>query len=567
MPHVVKLALIILAAALVYLVGIGRVYLFDRDEPRNALAAREMLQSGDWVVPRLLDEVRTAKPPLTYWCQATAMWLIGDDTGGPGDTAAARLPSIVAMTLTLVLLGVVLTRFADRERAFWTVLILATSGIVIGFLAKGSMHDALLVLWVTIAQLCLYAILRGRGRWLVVITMSIAIGLAGLTKGPVVIGVMGMTLLLWWLLTWWSNTHGRDARVTGDADRNTGVRRVRVTAALLKLVAATVIVAAVVGPWVWLVERRSPGFLFTSLSHDVVRRTFEPLEQHNGPPGYYLLTVWATYFPWSVFLPLTFVVAWRHRDEPAVRFALAAVVGPWLMFELVQTKLPHYLLPTFPALAFLTADAITRCLRGEHGDLGTRGTRGAIVAWGVIVIALGVAPWVVPVKLDQPLINAMLAFTIVAGVYATGVVCGFLAKRPRVGLVAMGVGMFPAMTILWGLYLPHAPFLRLSGDLAQILKTNGAGPRETRPGDILMIGYKEPSVAFHQGGTVREQRDNDFLARTPPSQWPRFLLIRDDAWQATPAEVREQFDVLGSVRSVAYAARGKAWTVWVLRKK
>src|SRR5688500_5480328 len=221
MPHAAKLALIIVAAAACYLVGIGRVHLFDRDEPRNAQAARQMLQSGDWVVPRLLDRVRTAKPPLTYWCQAAAMKLIGDGSGGWGDTAAARLPSVVAMTLTLIVLGVVITRFVDRERAFWTVLILATSGMVIGFLAKGSMHDALLLLWVTIAQACLYATLRGHGSWAVVVTMSITIGLAGLTQGPVVLGVMATTWAAWALLRWWDNRHGRDARVTGDVIQDT----------------------------------------------------------------------------------------------------------------------------------------------------------------------------------------------------------------------------------------------------------------------------------------------------------------------------------------------------------
>ena len=557
MPHAAKLALIILAAAGVYFVGIGRVYLFDRDEPRNALAAREMLRSGDWVVPRLLGEVRTAKPPLTYWCQATAMFFVGDDTGGPGDTAAARLPSVLAMTLTLVVLGVVLTRVVDRERAFWTVLILATSGIVIGFLARGSMHDALLLLWVTIAQMCLYAILRGRGNWPVVVTMSVAIGLAGLTKGPVVLGVMTMTLIALAIF------RGMGFQpMSSSRDQQHGLKT-----RAAKLVVAIFIVAAVVGPWMWLVERRAPGFVSDSLSHDVVRRTLEPLEQHKGPPGYYLLTIWGTFFPWSVLLPLAFVVAWRHRDEPRIRFALAAVIGPWLMFELVQTKLPHYLLPTFPALAFLTADAITRCLRGEHDDLVTKGTRGAVVVWGVIGIVIAAAPWAVPMKFDPPLLLAMLVFTPVAGVYVTVVICAFLAKRPRLGLLAMGVGMFPVMAILWGLYLPNASFLRLSGDLAQILKANGAGPRQTKPGDILMIGYKEPAVAFHQGGTAREQRDNDFLAKTPHAQWPRFLVIRDDDWQATPAEIRDQFEVLGSVRSIAYAARGKTWTVWVVRRK
>jgi 4-amino-4-deoxy-L-arabinose transferase-like glycosyltransferase len=559
MPHAAKLALVILAAAAVYLVGIGRVQLFDRDEPRNAQAARQMLQSGDWVVPRLLDKVRTAKPPFTYWCQASVMSFIGDGSGGWGDTAAARLPSVVAMMLTLIVLGVVLTRYVDRERAFWTVLILATSGIVIGFLAKGSMHDALLLLWVTIAQMCLYAILRGHGTWPVVITMAVAIALAGLTKGPVVLGVMATTLIALAILSWL----GRRAQASLPEE----ARARRPSYVAVKVIVALAIVAAIVAPWAWLVEHRSPGFLFTSVSNEVLRRIAEPLEQHKGPPGYYLLTVWGTYFPWSVLLPLAMVVAWRHRDEPMIRFALAAVIGPWLMFEIVKTKLPHYLLPTFPPLAFLTADAIVRCLRGEHDDLITKGTRGAIVAWGVIVIGMGVAPWLTPAKLDRPPIVVMLAFSFVAALYAAAVIVPFLRRRPRAGLIAMGVGMMPAMMIIWGFYLPSAHFLRLSGCVGDLLKQNGGGPRDTRVGDVQMIGYKEPSLAFHQGGTIREQSDDAFLAHTPLEQWPRFMTIRDDLWQTTPSAAKEQLEVIGSCRGIAYAAGGKTWTVWVVRTK
>src|SRR4051794_7385274 len=99
MPHAVRLSLLILAALAVYLLGNERVPLWDRDEPRNAQAARQMLTSGDWVVPRFLDQVRTAKPPLTAWLQASAMAVLGQNT------FAARLPSAVAMTLTLIVLA------------------------------------------------------------------------------------------------------------------------------------------------------------------------------------------------------------------------------------------------------------------------------------------------------------------------------------------------------------------------------------------------------------------------------------------------------------------------------
>jgi 4-amino-4-deoxy-L-arabinose transferase-like glycosyltransferase len=86
---------VLLLAALVYLAGNGRVALWDRDEPRYAQTSRQMLRSGDWVVPRLYDEPRTAKPPLIYWLQASAMSVGGDNA------FAARLPSAVAMVLVL----------------------------------------------------------------------------------------------------------------------------------------------------------------------------------------------------------------------------------------------------------------------------------------------------------------------------------------------------------------------------------------------------------------------------------------------------------------------------------
>src|SRR3954467_2102007 len=104
----VKICLIIVAAFAVYLAGNGAVSLWDRDEPRYAQTSRQMLQSGDWVVPRFLDQVRTAKPVVIYWCQAAAMAAVGEQ--GNAGVFAARLPSAVAMTIVLVIVGVVVRR-------------------------------------------------------------------------------------------------------------------------------------------------------------------------------------------------------------------------------------------------------------------------------------------------------------------------------------------------------------------------------------------------------------------------------------------------------------------------
>src|SRR3954467_5050679 len=110
-----RLMVTILLCGALYLVGNARISLWDRDEPRYAQASRQMLQSGDWVVPKLLDQPRINKPPLIYWCQATAMRFLGDNA------LAARLPSSVAMILTLMVLGAFVRRHAGEAQAFWTV--------------------------------------------------------------------------------------------------------------------------------------------------------------------------------------------------------------------------------------------------------------------------------------------------------------------------------------------------------------------------------------------------------------------------------------------------------------
>jgi 4-amino-4-deoxy-L-arabinose transferase-like glycosyltransferase len=533
-----------------------------------------MFESGDWVVPRFLDKVRTANPPFTYWMQASTMHLFG------GNAFSARFPSAIAMALTLIVLASALSRWDDPQRAFWTVLILATSAIVIAWTARTSLTDSVLLLWVTIAQICLYALLRGNRSWGIVIIMSVAIGLGILTKGPVVLGVMATTVIVLAALNWkkiWQGRRGGWGFEVVVPEGSTGVgpvsgisegqRHGRDGHATLKTFAAIAIVLAIALPWAILVERRAPGFLLTSTSHDVARRIFEPLEQHKGPPGYYLLVVWGIFFPWSVLLPMTLVHAWRNRAEPRVRFCLAAIIGPWLMMECVATKLPHYLVPIFPALAYLTADAIVRGLRHEHRELDSGGMRATIAICSIVILVFALLPWLLLGRFHDLPIAAMIAFSIVGIGFALAVYFPFQRHHPGRGLVMMGLGMMLAMGVAFGWLLPEARFLQLSSCLADVLHRNGGGADQTLAGDVQMIAYKEPSLAFYQGGTIREQSENDFLAVHPPTDWPKWTVMREDVWKNTPDSVKRKLDVIGSCRGLDLADSGRTWTVYVLRKR
>src|SRR5207247_10957208 len=140
-------------------------------------------------------------------------------------------------------------------------------------------------------------------------------------------------------------------------------------------------------------------------------------------------------------------------------FALAAVIGPWLMFEVVKTKLPHYMLPTYPWLAVLVADAIVRCRRGQQPDLTRVPFRVAVSVFATAVLLVGAA---------LPRITAEFGeFLPALSVTAAGVACAAVllslvrAEKTAAVVAALGLGMAAIWLVAWTTCMPRADFLRL----------------------------------------------------------------------------------------------------------
>lgn len=550
--------LILIVAAVVYLIGNDRVGLWDRDEPRYAQTSRQMVQSGDWVVPRFLSDVRTAKPIFIYWCQASAMKLFGDTA------FAARLPSVVAMLLTLTFLALVLPRRIGRKRTALTILILASSVLSIAA-AKLSLTDSVQLLWITIAQACLYTIIFKRAGWMTWIVLGIAIGLAGLTKGPVILGVMGTTIVV--LIALWFNDRRMQRRNSLRDDAHGAFSIAQVFVALA-------IVIAICAPWLILIHQRAPEFLPRIIGHDIVRRATSGLEGHKGPPGYYLLTIWGTYFPWSIFLPAAIAYGWRHRRNPLTRFALAAIIGPWVMFEIFQTKLVHYMLPVFPPLALLTAGVIASepdRIRRRHNykQPETPADKCFVVVlagWCVLVVLITIGLFgftMVRLPTNFALTFSAIAAALIGAEVARATYVAWRAKRPFYAAGAMGAGMLAIIGVIYCFWLPNVPALHISQRVASTLRAEGA----TELGGVIMIDYKEPSLAFYQGGTIREEPNKKYLVETDPILWPRWIVITRRIWDEQPASVRERFDIVDSVPGWWYANQGLSVEVLVVRKR
>jgi 4-amino-4-deoxy-L-arabinose transferase-like glycosyltransferase len=544
--------LILVGAAVVDFAGAERVPLWDRDEPWYAQCSREMLQSGDWVVPRFLGELRIQKPPFIYWCQLLSMKVLGDI----GE--AARFPSTVAVLLTGLLLGIVSRYFTGDQRALWAAFIFSTSGLAIAC-SKFALTDAVLLLFVFLGQISLAFIYwtartgRGAPGWAVP-TFWISLGIAGLTKGPQVLGMHAVLLLTLLILD-------VTAKPNQFRDWQAWKRNLRWWGNLRPLIGLPILIA-VVAPWLILIHQRAPGFL-SALFNRGRNYIAQGSEGHGGPPGFHALLIFGTFFPWSLLLLTAIALAWKNRRVPMIRFGIAATIGPWMSMELVWTKLPFYVLPAFPGLAFLTADALTRCIRQQRRNVLDAGFKATLIIWAIATLGLSAAPWLamkVGNGSDLP-IHAFAAFTIAGVVYAGLVFVRFGQRQFVRGSQILGVGMGVMLLILYITILPNMTPLQLSERLAKDLTRLGAYGSDI---PVAMVGYDEPSLAFYQGGGARRHEEYE-LEINSLQLLPRWIVISDDAdnWQRVPQRIRDQLTIRAEETGLNYSHEGKILRVFV----
>ena len=539
---------LLLLATVIYLLGNNRVPLIDRDEPRYAQASRQMMQSGDWITPMYLDEPRLKKPILIYWLQASSMrWL--------GDTAfAARLPSVVASLLTLAIFLLTWPQIVGHRRSIWATFIFATM-LLPTYLAKVCMTDAVLHLFIASAMLCLYAIWIGKARAWMLAAMGLALGGSILTKGPPAFLFLGMTLLALWILRF---------TIRNDAPSRSALPRAYMLRVFVWALIVLGIAVGVCVPWAMKLEAAHPGALLNMLFDEVVKRGREPQEGHTGPPGFYFVTFWGMAFPWCLLWPAALWHGWQRRSVPWVRFSLAAILGPWVFLELYKTKLPHYWLPSYPFMALLIADVLLRGMRGRITDFLRAPF---VIATGItsaFIAVLGIGLLLAPSYGEYATSESYIA---AAGMCLAMIVCTFgvfeLIRRHQTGqaAIAMGLGFWTIVAFAWTLFVPATTAFTLSKRVGETLRKIGA----TR--NVVMIEFKEPSLAFYQGGTIREQTRETLVDTTISSKVPQWIVISDDILQQQSAELRSGFTIIETFRGMNLADGRREQTVSILERK
>lgn len=471
--HFRAVVFLLLFGLAIFLPGFFNIPAVDRDEARFAQATKQMVETGDFVDIRFQDDVRYKKPVGIYWLQAAAVETLSA-FGLPRAQLRIwvyRIPSLLGAIGAVLLTYWTALAFVTRRGAALAGLMIA-SCVLLGAEARLAKTDAMQLLTVTAAMGAMARVYLSwqRGEdpahpswlWPAIFWTALAGGI--LLKGLILVFV-GLTIVVLAIL-----------------DRSLAwFWRMRPVWGLMWLL-------VLVLPWfVAIFWRAGDAFFADSLGGDMLSK-LAAQESHGAPPGVYLLLFWVTFWPGAPLAGMAAPAVWRARREPGAQYLLAWLIPSWIVFELALTKLPHYVLPLYPAIAILTAGALERRVLSRSWL-----TRGA--AWWFAIPALASVLAVVGAikATHQPVFPAwpVLAAAMIFGLIAWWMFEEGRAERSLLNSVL--AALFLSVGI-YGIVLPSLTTVFPSAEVARALRSVVCvGPK------AAAAGFHEPSLVFMTG--------------------------------------------------------------------
>jgi 4-amino-4-deoxy-L-arabinose transferase-like glycosyltransferase len=535
-------------ALVLFSVGTAEIPILGLDEGRFSQAAREMLDRGDPVVPTFVGEGRYHKPILIYWCTLASYATLGVTE------RAARLPANLAGALAVMLLA-----WTGRRRFGSGAGVLAggalAATLVFHVQAKACTADMVLFLPTLAVMLAFERIVAGPCDWRAPLVFWIGMAVAVLAKGPIApVWVLATALTLWafgrrwrsWELTGmavlvlagaWAlgpvvlavPAVAACAHLVRSSDGRATLHRLRIGWGVLLLLALTL-------PWLVAVELATGGaFLREAVGTHVVARSVSAFESHRFFPGFYLVTAPLVALPW---FPLVVSALGRRRpamDMASSTFLAAWLVGPWIVMELVQTKLVHYVMPSYPAGILLVVGWVTAA-RAAGWSL-SRFSQATLLIGGAAVAAVPAA-FTAYLHLSGGLevVGWLAGLVLIAAIV---VAVGVQSRRPHRALTTVVAGTLAFEAVLFGAFMPvvtRESLAPLAGRKASELRRPGERVVVFKPRDDDLYFYL-PLGARSCGGTgCLADLHQDGEAVLGLSRAREFERLRDE-WRDVELEV------------------------------
>lgn len=547
---------IALKVTLVALLGLGLLLLlsanttlWDRDEPRFARAAVEMLGSGDYIVPTFNGDLRPDKPVFIYWLMVLGLRMFGVCE------LAVRCFSCLGVTAAGVLTFLIGRRLFDARVGLWAMIMLLSSIVTI-YIGAAAMTDGVLLALITLAIFAFIEMARTGTRFWHIAVLAIALGLAQLTKGPVGLAIPLVTMIsAAWL--------GRRHLTLG--------RRFWWGIGVAIILSIGMFVA-----WGIPANIRTDGRFFEQgIGRHVLHRIAAPMEGHGGS-GLAYLAMLPMYVPFLIlgFCPWTLqlsaaisALSGRRIGTPASRALLWAWIAPtFLMMSLFATKLPHYILPIFPPLAIASAATLQAWRRGELSSKDRDWMRAGAWFFGPVAIGMSLIliawPWIS----TNPSAWPAAAFGILLLAFSLWIMRNQLKERiiTNAAMVALAMPVLLILAIV--LALPSIESsLKISPALAAAIRA-----RVNPQMPVYMTGYREPSLVYYVNRPAGQPIQSINGAPEAVASWaaadgPALLVIlRDQFETANRVGGPLNLTVLDSQTVLNYSSRGKSQVVLVV---
>lgn len=479
--------LLVAVALIVLLPGTATLPLIDRDEPRFAQATLEMMEGehANWIVPYFNGEYRFDKPILIYWMMRASYTLFGVNE------FSARLPSILcAIALALLLWRVGQRWFSDRTGWLAGLGILTCVQIVMH--GRSAVADMPMVLAIAVAQYAAFELLqtdKPQHPWRWFFYLYVSLGLGFLAKGPVALIIPLLTLLLHRFVFWRQPLAWRNLRLA------------------LGLPLTLLIMAA----WGIPAMIATNGLFFQiGVGEHVVERGKTTFQGHGGGYFYYLGTAFLSLFPWIACAGEGLIAVKRNWNAKN-SFLLSWLAGTYLVFSLYVTKLPHYVLPAFPAFFLLL---------GQLPDPGMKFPRWTnIFFWIVIALMTTVASVIL-----------FLAFRFPQAIAAPGL-AGILLGLIALVIAARAGRTLPtaaALVVVGGYTALFADCLRNTTATTQIAPILQQMPAKA---EFAGLRFGEPGLVFYSNHHWNFTLDEKGLASFMTSPGPRLVVCAEREWK------------------------------------
>jgi len=520
----------------------SRSTLWDRDEPRFAQASCEMAASGNFLVPTLGGAVRPDKPILVYWLQVAAL-----ETLGTRALAFRFWSAAAAAGAGLATWEIGRTLFSPGV-GMRAMAILLTSPLLL-LEAGAATADALLLLFTTTAMLAVARMVRGPARTADFLLFFLSTALGLLAKGPV-----GLAIPL------------LSAAAVLAFGRSEVPSRGRVGAYVLLASAAAV---ALFLAWFVPANRAAGGLLWSEgFGRHVLGRALRPMEGHGGPAlrsaPYYLPVILLGFSPWIAFLPAAIrgLAGGRLGGRRAGLLLAAWVVPTLALFTAVATKLPHYVLPVFPALALAVAGEI------EAGSAETVSRARRDRAWRragawifAPVAAAETAALVAGAFLLPPALRSGSAALAAVVALSAGAVllCLLRGDRPAAARAAFA-GVVCAELLIGAVVLPAVETYKPVPFVARAIRS-----RLPAGVEVATFAFAEPSLDFYLGAVPRRRARFDDVVRWSSARAPGVLVTTRSSLAAIPSTAPLGLTELVS-RAGIDVARGRWLELVALRR-